>query len=229
MPLPLADPQLPPVLAGLLLPRSQSPQVCCDCLCVSRCPVVCELPKVSPEAHAPSALPGLGRRDTGGGTQHRLIPTPCHLPAGSQASESLLARARCYGFLGQKKTAMFDFNAVLRAEPENVQALCGRALVHLALDQLQVPPHSPPGPGQTGVGDPGSCLPLPQGEREPGGRPEQRDAHQNLCSHPHLYCSSWEPGPHKPSFWESCPFVLPASVCMDRRASLQKYYGSSPA
>nr|XP_011765534.1 tetratricopeptide repeat protein 34 [Macaca nemestrina] len=57
--------------------------------------------------------------------------------AGSQASESLLARARCYGFLGQKKTAMFDFNAVLRAEPENVQALCGRALVHLALDQLQ--------------------------------------------------------------------------------------------
>uniref|UniRef100_A0A2K6UD27 Tetratricopeptide repeat domain 34 n=1 Tax=Saimiri boliviensis boliviensis TaxID=39432 RepID=A0A2K6UD27_SAIBB len=57
--------------------------------------------------------------------------------AGSEASESLLARARCYGFLGQKKTAMFDFNAVLRAEPGNVQALCGRALVHLALDQLQ--------------------------------------------------------------------------------------------
>ncbi|XP_039330315.1 tetratricopeptide repeat protein 34 isoform X3 [Saimiri boliviensis] len=88
--------------------------------------------------------------------------------AGSEASESLLARARCYGFLGQKKTAMFDFNAVLRAEPGNVQALCGRALVHLALDQLQVPPRSPPGPGQAGVGDPGCCLPLPQGAREPG-------------------------------------------------------------
>ncbi|XP_012517661.1 PREDICTED: tetratricopeptide repeat protein 34 [Propithecus coquereli] len=57
--------------------------------------------------------------------------------AGSQASESLLTRARCYGFLGQKKTAMFDFNSVLRAEPGNVQALCGRALVHLALDQPQ--------------------------------------------------------------------------------------------
>uniref|UniRef100_A0A8C8Y9K6 Tetratricopeptide repeat domain 34 n=1 Tax=Prolemur simus TaxID=1328070 RepID=A0A8C8Y9K6_PROSS len=57
--------------------------------------------------------------------------------AGNQASESLLARARCYGFLGQKKTAMFDFNSVLRAEPGNVQALCGRALVHLALDQPQ--------------------------------------------------------------------------------------------
>ncbi|KAL1777091.1 tetratricopeptide repeat protein 34 [Sigmodon hispidus] len=57
--------------------------------------------------------------------------------AGSQASESLLTRARCYGLLGQKKTAMFDFNSMLREEPRNVQALCGRALVHLALDQLQ--------------------------------------------------------------------------------------------
>ncbi|EGW13168.1 Tetratricopeptide repeat protein 34 [Cricetulus griseus] len=56
---------------------------------------------------------------------------------GSQASESLLTRARCYGLLGQKKTAMFDFNSVLRQEPRNVQALCGRALVHLALDQIQ--------------------------------------------------------------------------------------------
>uniref|UniRef100_A0A8D0MWB5 Tetratricopeptide repeat protein 34 n=1 Tax=Sus scrofa TaxID=9823 RepID=A0A8D0MWB5_PIG len=55
--------------------------------------------------------------------------------AGSQANESLLARARCYGFLGRKKTAMFDFNSVLRAEPGNTQALCGRALLHLALDQ----------------------------------------------------------------------------------------------
>ncbi|XP_070461043.1 tetratricopeptide repeat protein 34 [Equus przewalskii] len=55
--------------------------------------------------------------------------------AGGHATESLLTRARCYGFLGQKKTAMFDFNSVLRAEPGNVQALCGRALLHLALDQ----------------------------------------------------------------------------------------------
>uniref|UniRef100_A0A8C5KQA8 Tetratricopeptide repeat domain 34 n=1 Tax=Jaculus jaculus TaxID=51337 RepID=A0A8C5KQA8_JACJA len=57
--------------------------------------------------------------------------------AGSEATESLLTRARCYGLLGQKKTAMFDFNSVLRAEPRNVQALCGRALVRLTLDQLQ--------------------------------------------------------------------------------------------
>ncbi|XP_066230948.1 tetratricopeptide repeat protein 34 isoform X1 [Saccopteryx leptura] len=55
--------------------------------------------------------------------------------AGNQASESLLTRARCYGLLGQRKTAMFDFNSVLRSEPGNVQALCGRALLHLALEQ----------------------------------------------------------------------------------------------
>lgn len=53
--------------------------------------------------------------------------------------ESLLTRARCYGLLGQKKTAVFDFNSVLRAEPRNVQALCGRALLHLALGQQKVP------------------------------------------------------------------------------------------
>lgn len=64
--------------------------------------------------------------------------TPHPLPPGSQASESLLARARCYGSLGQKKTAMFDVTSVLRAEPRNVQALCGRALLHLALDQQKV-------------------------------------------------------------------------------------------
>uniref|UniRef100_A0A4W2D6C9 Tetratricopeptide repeat domain 34 n=1 Tax=Bos indicus x Bos taurus TaxID=30522 RepID=A0A4W2D6C9_BOBOX len=55
--------------------------------------------------------------------------------SGNQATESLLARARCYGFLGQKKTAMFDFTSVLRTEPGNAQALCGRALLHLALDK----------------------------------------------------------------------------------------------
>lgn len=38
---------------------------------------------------------------------------------------------------------MFDFNSMLRGDPKNVQALCGRALVHLALDQLQVPAHPP--------------------------------------------------------------------------------------
>ena len=68
----------------------------------------------------------------------RMALTHPFLPGG-QASESLLTRARCYGFLGQRKTAMFDFNSVLRAEPRNVRALCGRALLHLALDQRKVP------------------------------------------------------------------------------------------
>ncbi|XP_045426492.1 tetratricopeptide repeat protein 34 [Pipistrellus kuhlii] len=57
--------------------------------------------------------------------------------AGGQAGESLLTRARCYALLGQRKTALFDFNAVLRAEPGHVRALCGRALLHLALGQQQ--------------------------------------------------------------------------------------------
>uniref|UniRef100_G1U3Z3 Tetratricopeptide repeat domain 34 n=1 Tax=Oryctolagus cuniculus TaxID=9986 RepID=G1U3Z3_RABIT len=55
--------------------------------------------------------------------------------AGHQASESLLAQACCYGLLGQKKTAMFDFNSVLQAKLGNVQALCEQALVYLALGQ----------------------------------------------------------------------------------------------
>lgn len=38
---------------------------------------------------------------------------------------------------------MFDFNSVLRAEPGNTQALCGRALLHLALDQQKVPAPPP--------------------------------------------------------------------------------------
>lgn len=76
------------------------------------------------------------------------MPPP--LSSGSQAVESLLTRARCYGLLGQKKTAMFDFNSVLRAEPENVRALCGRALLHLTLGQQQVPRPSLPGAGQVG-------------------------------------------------------------------------------
>ncbi|KAF4793505.1 tetratricopeptide repeat domain 34 [Turdus rufiventris] len=57
------------------------------------------------------------------------------LAAGGYAEDCLLARARCYGRLGQMKTAIFDFNAVLKEEPRNVQALSGRGFVHLALRQ----------------------------------------------------------------------------------------------
>lgn len=97
-----------------------------------------------------------------------LMPHP--LPPGSQASESLLTRARCYALLGQRKTAMFDFNSVLRAEPGNVQALCARALLHLALDQQKVPGPPSPGPEQgewaaLGEALPSSSLPEKRGSR----------------------------------------------------------------
>ncbi|XP_063173748.1 tetratricopeptide repeat protein 34 [Candoia aspera] len=55
--------------------------------------------------------------------------------AGDNAVDSLLVRARCYGLLGQKKTAIFDFKAILKEDPRNTQALCGKGFVHLALDQ----------------------------------------------------------------------------------------------
>ncbi|NXO32436.1 TTC34 protein, partial [Cisticola juncidis] len=57
------------------------------------------------------------------------------LAAGGYAEDCLLTRARCYGRLGQMKTAIFDFNAVLKENPRNVQALSGRGFVHLALRQ----------------------------------------------------------------------------------------------
>lgn len=61
-------------------------------------------------------------------------------PTGTQVSQSLLARARCYALLGQRKTALLDFNAALRAEPGSVAALCGRGILHLGLGQQQVWP-----------------------------------------------------------------------------------------
>ncbi|XP_069096024.1 tetratricopeptide repeat protein 34 [Pleurodeles waltl] len=57
------------------------------------------------------------------------------IASGGQAGDSLLARARCYGHLGQKKTAIFDFNAILKEEPGNVQALVGRAFMYLVFNQ----------------------------------------------------------------------------------------------
>ncbi|NXI58834.1 TTC34 protein, partial [Chloroceryle aenea] len=57
------------------------------------------------------------------------------IAAGGYAEDCLLIRARCYRRLGQKKTAIFDFNAILREDPRNVQALSGRGLIYLALKQ----------------------------------------------------------------------------------------------
>lgn len=65
---------------------------------------------------------------------------------------------------------MFDFTSVLRAEPGNAQALCGRALLHLALDEQKVPaPRSPLGTEQVVVLRRGTALFLsPPGERTQG-------------------------------------------------------------
>ncbi|XP_074874080.1 tetratricopeptide repeat protein 34 [Carettochelys insculpta] len=57
------------------------------------------------------------------------------IASGGHAEESLLTRARCYGQLGQKKTAIFDFNAILKEDPRNVQALSGRGFIYVALSQ----------------------------------------------------------------------------------------------
>ncbi|XP_066493504.1 tetratricopeptide repeat protein 34 [Tiliqua scincoides] len=61
--------------------------------------------------------------------------------AGGFGVDSLLARARCYGQLGQRKTAIFDFNTILKVDPENVQALSGRGFIHLALNQKEEAVH----------------------------------------------------------------------------------------
>ncbi|KAF3696739.1 Tetratricopeptide repeat protein 34 [Channa argus] len=55
--------------------------------------------------------------------------------SGGEATDSLLERARCYALLGQRKTAIFDFSAILKEQPAHVQALCGRGFTYLMLNQ----------------------------------------------------------------------------------------------
>ncbi|XP_029291792.1 tetratricopeptide repeat protein 34 [Cottoperca gobio] len=57
------------------------------------------------------------------------------MASGGEAAESLLERARCYALLGQRKTAIFDFSAILKEHPKHVQALCGRGFTYLMLNQ----------------------------------------------------------------------------------------------
>ncbi|KAM8864346.1 uncharacterized protein ttc34 isoform 2-T3 [Spinachia spinachia] len=57
------------------------------------------------------------------------------IASGGVAAESLLERARCYARLGQRKTAIFDFSAILKEHPKHVQALCGRGFTYLMLNQ----------------------------------------------------------------------------------------------
>ncbi|XP_034064976.1 tetratricopeptide repeat protein 34 [Gymnodraco acuticeps] len=57
------------------------------------------------------------------------------MASGGEAAESLLERARCYALLGQRKTAIFDFSAILKEHPKHPQALCGRGFTYLMLNQ----------------------------------------------------------------------------------------------
>ncbi|GLD72666.1 tetratricopeptide repeat protein 34 [Lates japonicus] len=57
------------------------------------------------------------------------------MASGGEAADSLLERARCYALLGQRKTAIFDFSAILKVHPKHVQALCGRGFTYLMLNQ----------------------------------------------------------------------------------------------
>ncbi|XP_066547260.1 uncharacterized protein ttc34 [Amia ocellicauda] len=57
------------------------------------------------------------------------------IASGGVAVDSLMARARCYALLGQRRTAIFDFSAILREHAEHVAALCGRGFTYLTLQQ----------------------------------------------------------------------------------------------
>ncbi|CAL8319031.1 unnamed protein product [Merluccius merluccius] len=57
------------------------------------------------------------------------------MASGGGAADSLLERARCYAALGQRKTAIYDFSAILKEQPGHVHALCGRGFTYLTLNQ----------------------------------------------------------------------------------------------
>ncbi|XP_056155210.1 tetratricopeptide repeat protein 34 [Lampris incognitus] len=57
------------------------------------------------------------------------------MASGGEAADSLLERAWCYALLGQRKTAIFDFSAILKEHPNHIQALCGRGFTYLMLNQ----------------------------------------------------------------------------------------------
>ncbi|XP_048470832.1 uncharacterized protein ttc34 [Rhincodon typus] len=57
------------------------------------------------------------------------------ISSGGTDEASLLTRARCYVHLNQKKTAIFDFGTILKANPTHVQARCGRAFMYVILNK----------------------------------------------------------------------------------------------
>ncbi|XP_051895462.1 tetratricopeptide repeat protein 34-like [Pristis pectinata] len=57
------------------------------------------------------------------------------ITSGGIDEASLLTRARCYAHLNQKKTAIFDFGTILKANPSHVRARCGRAFMYVVLNK----------------------------------------------------------------------------------------------
>ncbi|CAJ1085469.1 uncharacterized protein ttc34 [Xyrichtys novacula] len=57
------------------------------------------------------------------------------MSSGGESADSLLERGRCYALLGQRKTAIFDFSAILKEHPKHVLALCGRGFTYLMLNK----------------------------------------------------------------------------------------------
>ncbi|XP_078095863.1 tetratricopeptide repeat protein 34 [Mustelus asterias] len=57
------------------------------------------------------------------------------ISSGGTDEASLLTRARCYAHLNQKKTAIFDFGTILKANPSHVQARCGRSFMYVILNK----------------------------------------------------------------------------------------------
>ncbi|XP_078281559.1 tetratricopeptide repeat protein 34 [Rhinoraja longicauda] len=57
------------------------------------------------------------------------------ITSGGIDEASLLTRARCYAYLNQKKTAIFDFGTILKANPAHVHARCGRAFMYVVLNK----------------------------------------------------------------------------------------------
>lgn len=73
-----------------------------------------------------------------GANAMKPIHTCCCFSSGGEAADSLLERAMCYVLLAQRKTAIFDFSAILKEHPTHVQALCGRGFTYLTLNQKKV-------------------------------------------------------------------------------------------
>ncbi|XP_051280582.1 uncharacterized protein ttc34 [Dicentrarchus labrax] len=89
------------------------------------------------QAHCHSAAKRIleGTRDESAVREAVAYLSIAIMASGGEAADSLLERGRCYALLGQRKTAIFDFSAILKEHPKHVRALCGRGFTYLMLNQ----------------------------------------------------------------------------------------------